>query len=195
MLPSSQPRKTIETERVLIQSADPRFARSLAEFFKTQWDHLRPWSPIAEPEFFTEECQKKRLNASYNAFGMDSAWKWLLFEANQPAQIIGFIHYFQIVRGCHQGAILGYAIGKEWEGKGMMSEGLRATQAEVFGAGRLHRVQANVIPENVRSLTLLERLGFHREGIAEKYLCINGVWRDHVMTACLNPDFHDSWMS
>jgi [ribosomal protein S5]-alanine N-acetyltransferase len=52
---------------------------------------------------------------------------------------------------------------------------------------RLHRVQANVRHENTRSLALLMRLGFEREGLAREYLFIDGAWRDHVMTARINP--------
>lgn len=51
----------------------------------------------------------------------------------------------------------------------------------------LNRVMANYMPRNTRSERLLSNLGFNREGIAERYLCINGVWEDHVLTALLNP--------
>ena len=55
----------------------------------------------------------------------------------------------------------------------------------------LHRIQANVRPENLRSLRLLESLGFEREGIAKDYLFINGAWRDHVMLALRNHNFKE----
>ena len=51
----------------------------------------------------------------------------------------------------------------------------------------LHRVQANVRPENARSLRLLEQAGFEREGFAREYLFIDGAWRDHIMLAIRNP--------
>jgi ribosomal-protein-alanine N-acetyltransferase len=54
---------------------------------------------------------------------------------------------------------------------------------------RLHRVQANHLPENQRSARLLQRLGFRVEGLAREYLYINGAWRDHVLTALTYPQF------
>ncbi|NJN00832.1 MAG: 30S ribosomal protein S5 alanine N-acetyltransferase, partial [Aquincola sp.] len=53
----------------------------------------------------------------------------------------------------------------------------------------LRRVQANVLPDNTRSLALLDRLGFAREGLAREYLFIDGAWRDHVLTALVNPQW------
>ena len=57
---------------------------------------------------------------------------------------------------------------------------------------RLHRIMANYRPENERSGRLLERLGFVRGGLRERYLFIDGAWRDHVLTALTNPDFDDA---
>jgi len=57
-----------------------------------------------------------------------------------------------------------------------------------FETLRLHRVEAACIPTNTASIRLLERCGFLREGFARQYLCINGVWQDHVLFARLNDD-------
>ena len=86
--------------------------------------------------------------------------------------------------------MVGYQIDREFEGRGLMREALSTAIDELFSPHvNLHRVQANVRPENVRSLGLLERLGFVREGLARDYLYIDGAWRDHVTTARLNPAF------
>jgi ribosomal-protein-alanine N-acetyltransferase len=92
--------------------------------------------------------------------------------------------------------MLGYSIDAELEGRGLMREALAAAIAEVFSPTvNLHRIQANVRPENARSLTLLDALGFVREGLAREYLFIDGAWRDHVMTARTNADYvkPDCW--
>jgi len=57
-----------------------------------------------------------------------------------------------------------------------------------FGALRLHRLEAACIPSNVASIRLLERTGFTREGFAREYLCINGVWQDHLLYGLLKGD-------
>ncbi len=58
-----------------------------------------------------------------------------------------------------------------------------------FGPIGLHRVEANVQPDNARSIALVERLGFRREGYSPKYLKIGGRWRDHVRYALLADEF------
>ena len=68
----------------------------------------------------------------------------------------------------------------------------RLSIEHAFSALRLHRIHASYIPGNERSGGLLARLGFVREGLARNYLFINGAWRDHVLTALLNPAFDDS---
>jgi ribosomal-protein-alanine N-acetyltransferase len=67
-----------------------------------------------------------------------------------------------------------------------MIEALQAAIAFVFGPLRVHRIQANYMPHNLRSGRLLERLGFVEEGLARDYLLIDGRWRDHVLTSLTN---------
>ena len=73
-----------------------------------------------------------------------------------------------------------------------MFEALRAALDDLFSTRGLHRVQAAFVPENERSASLLERLGFERIGVARKYLFINGAWRDHMLAALTNPNFDDA---
>jgi len=87
-----------------------------------------------------------------------------------------------------------YQIAQAHEGRGLMTEALRASNRFVFEGLRLHRIMANYRPENERSGRLLERLGFAREGVAKDYLFIDGAWRDHVLTALVNPAFDPAWI-
>jgi ribosomal-protein-alanine N-acetyltransferase len=106
--------------------------------------------------------------------------------------MVARINLTQIARGPFQSAILGYAIDADHEGQGLMREAVSAVIAYAFGELKLHRLEANVRPENLRSLHLLERLGFERTGLAPRYLFIDGAWRDHVQHQRINPDFDDS---
>ena len=66
-----------------------------------------------------------------------------------------------------------------------MTAAVRALLPFAFGALRLHRVEAACIPSNAASVRLLEKTGFTREGYAREYLCINGIWQDHLLYARL----------
>jgi ribosomal-protein-alanine N-acetyltransferase len=69
-----------------------------------------------------------------------------------------------------------------------MTAAVRALIPVVFDLLRLHRVEAACIPSNIASVRLLEKTGFRREGYARAYLCINGMWQDHLLYAQLRSD-------
>jgi ribosomal-protein-alanine N-acetyltransferase len=100
----------------------------------------------------------------------------------------GTININSITRGRYQGASLGYAAFAPFAGQGYMTEGLTVTLQHAFNDLRLHRLEANVRPANKASLALVQRLGFHYEGLSPAYLYINGAWRDHERWAITAPN-------
>lgn len=103
--------------------------------------------------------------------------------------IVGVFNIGDIVRGLFQSAYLGYYGFAPYAGAGYMSEGLELALAVAFRMLRLHRLEANVQPTNERSLALVERAGFVREGFSRRYVRIGGRWRDHVRLALLVEDW------
>jgi ribosomal-protein-alanine N-acetyltransferase len=69
-----------------------------------------------------------------------------------------------------------------------MTRAVRAAAGYAFETLRLRRIEAACVPNNVPSTRLLETVGFRREGYARQYLCINGVWQDHLLFALLRDD-------
>jgi ribosomal-protein-alanine N-acetyltransferase len=99
--------------------------------------------------------------------------------------IIGVINLNEIVRGCFQSAYLGYYIGAPFVGQGYMQEALTLVIQYAFTELHLHRLEANIQPENQASIALVRRCGFHREGFSLRYLNVNGEWKDHERWAIL----------
>ena len=93
--------------------------------------------------------------------------------------IAGVFNISQIVRGSFQSAFLGYYGSARYARKGLMRAGLRQVLDYAFGPLSLHRIEANIQPGNTASIALVRRCGFVREGFSEKYLKIDGDWRDH----------------
>lgn len=183
---------TLETPRLTIEHISAAHAPLLAEFFRRNDAHLARWDPprprgICSASFWKAEC-KRAVDEHNNGL----VARWALFLRGDESQVIGRINYTQIARGPFQSCVLGYAIDAAFEKRGLMHEALGATIAHVFAVMQLHRIQASYIPENLRSGRLLQRLGFRREGVAPQYLFIDGAWRDHVVTALINPHFDDS---
>jgi len=103
--------------------------------------------------------------------------------------IVGAFNIGEIVRGLFQSAYLGYYAFAPHAGAGYMSEGLELVLHVAFRVLKLHRLEANVQPTNRRSLTLVRRAGFVREGYSRRYVRVAGQWRDHVRMALLVEDW------
>ena len=100
-------------------------------------------------------------------------------------QIVGVINITEIVQASFQSAYLGY-YGMAWSSRrGLMTEALNAAVRYAFGDLGLHRLEANIQPENTASIALVRRVGFKKEGFSPRYLRINGKWRDHERWALL----------
>ena len=102
-------------------------------------------------------------------------------------EIIGAININNIVRGSFQSASLGYYVGARHQGMGYMSEGLNLLLRFACQTLGLHRLEANIQPDNARSQQLVERCGFVKEGISKDFLFINGAWRDHIRWCYVDP--------
>jgi ribosomal-protein-alanine N-acetyltransferase len=192
----------IATERVVLRLARPGMEAPLAHFLAANFPgHLDRWSPPVGPGFFTEAFWREKLRLGVEEFHMDRSVRLVLqlrdahaLRLPIDAPVIGTCNFTNIVRGPFQACHLGYQVGLAQQGRGVMHEALAAGIGYMFAERRLHRIMANYRPENYRSARLLQRLGFRREGLAENYLFIDGAWRDHVLTALVNPDFDPSWI-
>jgi [ribosomal protein S5]-alanine N-acetyltransferase len=100
-------------------------------------------------------------------------------------RIIGVINTNCIVRGYFQSAYLGYYVGAPFAGQGYMSEGMRLTTRYAFTEMKLHRLEANIQPDNLPSIALIRKCGFRKEGFSPRYLQVLGQWRDHERWALL----------
>ncbi len=103
--------------------------------------------------------------------------------------ILGMVNLSQIFRGPFDNAVMGYWIGSEHTGRGYATEGVRLCLRRAFTTLGLHRVEANVMPENEASLGVVRRAGFREEGFSPRYLQINGVWADHTRWAITREDW------
>lgn len=103
--------------------------------------------------------------------------------------IAGVFNISEIVLGCFQSAYLGFYGTIDYTGKGIMSTALKLVSQHAFKVMNLHRLEANIQPENKKSIRLIESNGFRKEGFSLKYLKINEKWCDHERWAMTYEDW------
>jgi ribosomal-protein-alanine N-acetyltransferase len=109
---------------------------------------------------------------------------YLIHECDTGA-IAGYIEITNIVRGPFQSAYLGFYMFKGYERRGYMKRALGVIIKRAWRELKLHRLEANIQPENAASVALVKSLGFSKEGYSPAYLKIGGRWRDHERWAIL----------
>lgn len=181
---------TLKTPRLRLLLVHEGLAARVAAFHQRNAAHLAPWDPPSPADFATEAFQRERLVKALADMAAGALLRWWLQPLDDDSTLAGHIGLSQIARGPFQNAMLGYAIDADCQGQGLMREALQAIIEHAFSPSvHLHRIQANVRPENGRSVRLLQRLGFEDEGLAREYLFIDGAWRDHRMFALRNAAF------
>ena len=150
-------------------------------------DFLVPWEPTWPSDDLTRSAFRRRLKRYAEDQRSDAAYAFLIFR-NDDNAMVGGLTLANIRRGVAQAGSIGYWIGAPFANKGYMTAAVRALIPYSFTALRLHRLEAACIPNNAASIRLLEKTGFRREGYARGYLCINGIWQDHLLYGRIKDD-------
>lgn len=148
------------------------------EFFQT-------FTALRHPDFYTLEGQLKRIKTSAELREQDQQYMFGIF-LNGTDELIGWISLTEVLRGALESCYVGYMMDRSHNGKGYMTEAVRLVVSYAFDEINLHRIEAGVMPHNVGSIRVLEKAGFHKEGIAKKNVKINGSWQDHQILAIVN---------
>ncbi len=176
----------LESDRLILRTGRAADVPAIVRFLRENRSFHRTTSPWRRPDFFTEGHWRKRVRVHRDDALHDRALRLFLFERDAPARVIGFVNFSNFVRGAFRACHLGYALDRNAEGRGYMTEALRIAIAHMFGRMKFHRIMANYLPANRRSARVLKRLGFRIEGRARAYLLIAGRWRDHVLTSLVH---------
>jgi ribosomal-protein-alanine N-acetyltransferase len=172
---------------VLLRPPQPGDHAEWASLRETSRSFLTPWEPIWPEDDLTRGAFRRRLKRYAEDQRNDLAYAFLIFRAQDNA-LVGGLTLANIRRGVAQAGSIGYWVGAPFAHRGYMTAAVRALIPFCFQTLRLHRLEAACIPTNDASIGLLEKTGFKREGYARGYLCINGIWQDHLFYARLKED-------
>jgi ribosomal-protein-alanine N-acetyltransferase len=107
----------------------------------------------------------------------------LPFVITYGGRLVGQMNVSNVVHGVLRSCTVGYWVDKDVAGRGVTPTALAMVIDHCFSAVGLHRVEVDIRPENAASLRVVEKLGLRREGYYERFLDIDGGWRDHVAFA------------
>ncbi len=178
----------LTTERLTLKVLGPAYASQVLAYLVRNRTFFKEWNPATTEEYFSLAHQEQRLRNEL-ALTQD---RWMLrlhlFKRSDTSYhtVIGDLALNNIIYGAFLSCHLGYKIDERYLNQGLMTEAVRAAIGYAFGELKLHRIEANIMPRNLRSRRVVEKLGFEEEGLARKYLKINGVWEDHIHYVLLN---------
>lgn len=145
---------------------------------------LGPWEPArapGAPDVVEDRAAfAMRCEARQREFDLGVGYGFGIFVAGS---LVGEINLSSVQRGAFQSAYVGYWVDHRQAGLGYVPEALVTVARWTFEELGLHRLQVAIIPRNTRSRRVVEKLGLREEGVAVRYLEINGVWEDHVRYA------------
>ncbi|KFB10743.1 GNAT family N-acetyltransferase [Nitratireductor basaltis] len=173
---------TLKGGRVSLRMPAHSDYRQWAALREESRDFLVPWEPAWSADELSRQAFRQRLRRYRDEYDRGTGLTFFVFLQETEA-LAGGLSLSNIRRGVAQTATIGYWMGAPHAGQGLMLDALKLVIPFAFGRLSLHRLEAACIPENQRSVRLLEKAGFRREGLARSYLKINGAWQDHVLYA------------
>jgi [ribosomal protein S5]-alanine N-acetyltransferase len=158
-----------------------------AELREASRAHLQPWEPQWADDELSRHAFRRRLRLYARDLSDDHGYAMFVFRTRDMS-LLGGLTLSNVRRGVAQAGSIGYWVGARFAGQGYMSEAVRSVVPFAFDRLRLHRLEAACLGSNTASVRVLEKAGFQREGIARKYLKINGRWQDHMLFAITEDD-------
>jgi ribosomal-protein-alanine N-acetyltransferase len=164
---------------VKLRVAKMRDSKQLEKLILGNRPWLRPWeatNPEAPNSFDVKGQLRGLLRQLDDQSGMP-------FVIEVQGEVQGQLNVANVMYGSVSSAVLGYWVSPEVAGKGVMPVSVALVTDYLMDQVGLHRVEINVRPENVASLRVIQKLGFRYEGLKQRYIHINGDWRDHYVFA------------
>ena len=176
----ADPLPSVMGEGVMLRTPQVTDHTEWAALREQSREFLTPWEPIWPADDLSRSAFRRRIRRYTEDLRSDQSYAFLIFRSTD-GRLVGGLTLANVRRGVAQAGSLGYWMGLPYVRHGYMTAAVRAIIPFAFSTLRLHRLEAACIPTNTASIRLLENTGFIREGYAREYLCINGIWQDHLL--------------
>lgn len=164
---------------VRLRIAKLRDSKALEPLILGNREWLRPWE-ATNPEAPNSFDVKQQLRGLLRQLDDQSG---IPFVIEVKGEIQGQINVANMLYGSVSSAVLGYWVAPQVAGRGVTPTAVALVSDYLMSNLGLHRVEIDIRPENTASLRVVEKLGFRYEGLKQRYIHINGDWRDHYVFA------------
>ncbi len=175
-----------KTDRLILKVLDGRYAHDVLRFYLSNCEIFERYEAARPDNFYSFDYQKNVLNLEYNMCVKQTAFRFWIYKKTDPDHIIGTVCFRNILRSVYQSCEVGYKFDELFWHFGYASEALCKCIEIAFFELNLHRITAHIMPDNIPSIRLVERIGFEREGIARQSALIRGVWQDHIIYSMIH---------
>lgn len=162
--------KSWETERLVIRESAAVTAREIADFHRRNREFMKVYAPAREDAYYTEAFWQQELRDELAEEADGRSCRFYLYRKAEPGMLCGYVALSNIVRRAFQSCFMGYQMDERWVDQGYMTEAVARVARIAFQELRLHRIEANIMPWNKRSLRVAEKCGFVGEGVSRAYL-------------------------
>lgn len=177
---------TYQTSRLLIKVLREDETDKVMQFYAENKEIFEKYEIDRVENFYTKAHQAALLRCEYNMMVRLQMARFWVFEKERPERIVGTFSFHNIRYGAYRDCELGYKFHQAVWGKGYARESIERGIDIMFDELGLHRIEAMVMPENMRSKRLLHSLGFALEGIKRQNVRLHGTWCDHEVYSLLN---------
>jgi ribosomal-protein-alanine N-acetyltransferase len=154
-------------------------SRAMEKLILSNREWLRPWE-ATNPEGPNSFDIRGQIRMLLKQMDNNSC---LPFVIEQDGVIVGQLNVANILFGSVSSCVIGYWVIPEVAGKGITPTAVALVSDYLFNVVGIHRIEIDIRPENLSSLRVVEKLGFRYEGLKQRYIHINGAWRDHYIFA------------
>jgi ribosomal-protein-alanine N-acetyltransferase len=183
--------QVLHGKRVVLRALDADDYAAWREVRLRCREWLEPWEPLPEPGAPDPVKDPAAFRARCAAWSrqrhLDSAYPHGIFLAD--GALVGEINLSGVQRGPFQSGHIGYWVDRDLAGQRNVPEALVVLLRFAFDELHLHRIEIAIVPRNQRSHRVVEKLGVRKEGLAQRYLQIRGVWEDHVIYAITSEEW------
>ncbi|MEZ8823155.1 ribosomal protein S5-alanine N-acetyltransferase [Vibrio amylolyticus] len=172
----------------ILRTAEIDDAKKISQYFNRNRTHLKPWEPRREDAFFTVQGWSQKLVKLQELHSLGLGY-YLIVTDPSGDKVIGTVSFSNLSRFPCYTCTVGYSLDEQAQGKGVMTRALTLAVNYMFQYQSMHRINAAYMPNNSRSASVLKQNGFEKEGFAKQYLLIDGEWRDHILTSCINKNW------